>query len=343
MMLRYAAMRLVGRLPATTTKHMNIQTCTHMSKRHVTSSQKRALTKEQVSATPSKGKGTSATATASSKTSSTTGDAAASTTSTTGGGGGEGGASSSSPSPLPILAMLGVAAGGAIYINRDSIPGLAKEEEPQPATSTPAATPGETKKEPNVEVAVKTVETSNVLANKETTQKSIVSKETPQVKVPSSKSIQPNRVRNIQVPSPNGRVSEPLPPTSHDTDGNRVSPAAFQKVYLQDTVILNEATPTTGPSTSDSTPPPPTAELAQEALEELQPKKPSVVDESMAKEEAKMRASADATLQNLDSLTESQLRVRVVQLVSEISDRTKWEAVRLKEFLTMKEREVGER
>jgi hypothetical protein len=33
----------------------------------------------------------------------------------------------------------------------------------------------------------------------------------------------------------------------------------------------------------------------------------------------------------------------VVQLASEMNERAKWEAVRLKEFLAMKEKEVGEK
>lgn len=52
-------------------------------------------------------------------------------------------------------------------------------------------------------------------------------------------------------------------------------------------------------------------------------------------------SSMDANyFQDLDSLSVSQLKARVVQLSSEIKDRTRWEAVRLKEFLTMKEKET---
>jgi len=45
-------------------------------------------------------------------------------------------------------------------------------------------------------------------------------------------------------------------------------------------------------------------------------------------------------LVNIDSLTTPELRTRLVQLATEMSNRTKWEAARLNEFLTVKEREV---
>ena len=52
-------------------------------------------------------------------------------------------------------------------------------------------------------------------------------------------------------------------------------------------------------------------------------------------------ASATAPLGDLDALSDSQLKGRIVQLATELKDRTKWEALRLKEFLAMKEQEVS--
>lgn len=49
----------------------------------------------------------------------------------------------------------------------------------------------------------------------------------------------------------------------------------------------------------------------------------------------------NATGGDLDALSEGQLKGRVVQLATELRDRTKWEALRLKEFLAMKEQEVS--
>ena len=46
---------------------------------------------------------------------------------------------------------------------------------------------------------------------------------------------------------------------------------------------------------------------------------------------------------DLDSLSNAQLKARVAQLAAEMKDRTKWEAVRLKEFLAMKEKETADK
>lgn len=51
--------------------------------------------------------------------------------------------------------------------------------------------------------------------------------------------------------------------------------------------------------------------------------------------------AAAAPLGDLDALSDSQLKGRIVQLATELKDRTKWEALRLKEFLAMKEQEVS--
>lgn len=48
-------------------------------------------------------------------------------------------------------------------------------------------------------------------------------------------------------------------------------------------------------------------------------------------------------LDNLDDMTPTQLKVRLVHLVKEMEDRTKWEAIRLQEFMSMKEKEVEAR
>mmetsp|Transcript_53936 Transcript_53936/g.60302 ORF Transcript_53936/g.60302 Transcript_53936/m.60302 type:complete len:371 (+) Transcript_53936:253-1365(+) len=47
--------------------------------------------------------------------------------------------------------------------------------------------------------------------------------------------------------------------------------------------------------------------------------------------------------EELDSMTSSQLKVRLVQMAKDLEERTKWEAVRLQEFLSIKEKEVEDR
>ena len=42
-------------------------------------------------------------------------------------------------------------------------------------------------------------------------------------------------------------------------------------------------------------------------------------------------------------MTKSQLKVRLVQMARDLEERTKWEAVRLQEFLSMKEKEVEDK
>ena len=53
--------------------------------------------------------------------------------------------------------------------------------------------------------------------------------------------------------------------------------------------------------------------------------------------------SIDVMGLDLDKMTRSQLKVRLVQMARDLEERTKWEAVRLQEFLSMKEKEVEDR
>ena len=70
----------------------------------------------------------------------------------------------------------------------------------------------------------------------------------------------------------------------------------------------------------------------------------SKIDVELAKAHAAMKTAVDeAYLKGLDEASLSELKIRVVQLASEMNERTKWEAVRLREFLAMKEKEVGEK
>ena len=80
------------------------------------------------------------------------------------------------------------------------------------------------------------------------------------------------------------------------------------------------------------------------AIRELQTKSHSETSTALASAQASLRSDLDETfLKDIDSLSPSQLRTRLIQLVAEMSDRTKWEAVRLQEFLSLKEKEVGEK
>mmetsp|Transcript_26468 Transcript_26468/g.40767 ORF Transcript_26468/g.40767 Transcript_26468/m.40767 type:complete len:642 (+) Transcript_26468:72-1997(+) len=102
----------------------------------------------------------------------------------------------------------------------------------------------------------------------------------------------------------------------------------------------NESNQTTTTTTID-----PTVALttATAAMSELQTTTSLQNSKTLAAANAALRSDLDREyFSDLDSLTASELRTRVVQLATEMSDRTKWEAVRLKEFLAMKEKEVGD-
>lgn len=83
---------------------------------------------------------------------------------------------------------------------------------------------------------------------------------------------------------------------------------------------------------------------AEEALAELLTTDALANSQTLRAAHAALRSDMDDTyFRDMDGLSPAELKVRVVQLATEMGDRTKWEAVRLKEFLTMKEKEVGER
>lgn len=83
---------------------------------------------------------------------------------------------------------------------------------------------------------------------------------------------------------------------------------------------------------------------SMEATKELLSSQQQKSSETLRKAHQVLRDSVDESLfSDLENLTAAELRIRVVQLGTEMADRTKWEAVRLKEFMTMKEKEVGEK
>mmetsp|Transcript_1849 Transcript_1849/g.3378 ORF Transcript_1849/g.3378 Transcript_1849/m.3378 type:complete len:634 (+) Transcript_1849:26-1927(+) len=105
------------------------------------------------------------------------------------------------------------------------------------------------------------------------------------------------------------------------------------------------ATKATQYNESNQTTTDPTVALttATAAMSELQTTTSLQNSKTLAAANAALRSDLDREyFSDLDSLTASELRTRVVQLATEMSDRTKWEAVRLKEFLAMKEKEVGD-
>ena len=79
----------------------------------------------------------------------------------------------------------------------------------------------------------------------------------------------------------------------------------------------------------------------EELKKQLNQKSSSALQEAHT-ELAKL-GSMDVMGTDLDKMTPSQLKVRLVQMARDLEERTKWEAVRLQEFLAMKEKEVEDR
>lgn len=79
----------------------------------------------------------------------------------------------------------------------------------------------------------------------------------------------------------------------------------------------------------------------EELKKQLNEKASSALQEAHT-ELAKL-GSMDVMGTDLDKMTPSQLKVRLVQMARDLEERTKWEAVRLQEFLAMKEKEVEDR
>jgi hypothetical protein len=142
-----------------------------------------------------------------------------------------------------------------------------------------------------------------------------VAKEAVAPKVEERPPVVGNRVAQISAPKGTGRTVAPPVVVQHPAGGSRV--------------LMHPPAPKQEPS-------------AAEAAKELQ----AARETAMSVEEAHhaLRANLDESLfADLDSLSPSELKVRVVQLAAEMKERTKWEAVRLKEFLAMKEKETADK
>lgn len=84
------------------------------------------------------------------------------------------------------------------------------------------------------------------------------------------------------------------------------------------------------------------ATMTEKAISKLQGTQTEETAAALLESHQSAWSSMDASsFANLDSLNNAQLKTRVVQLAAEMKDRTKWEAVRLKEFLAMKEKEMA--
>jgi mitofilin len=177
-----------------------------------------------------------------------------------------------------------------------------------------------------------------------------------QVEKPSTKGVTGNRVVNIHVPSAHGRTSEPVLIQKHADDGNRVTVKKFFQVYGggDDSMSVHKVEPhatslefeTIDAMKTQEPAKDITTAMIKEAQKEL--RSSSVhnnnIDNELSQAHTLLTTALDEKfMKELEGLTIHDLKMRIVQLASEMNDRTRWEAVRLREFLAMKEKEIGEK
>eukprot|EP00559_Dactyliosolen_fragilissimus_P006348 CAMPEP_0184856316 /NCGR_PEP_ID=MMETSP0580-20130426/1510_1 /TAXON_ID=1118495 /ORGANISM="Dactyliosolen fragilissimus" /LENGTH=668 /DNA_ID=CAMNT_0027351291 /DNA_START=215 /DNA_END=2221 /DNA_ORIENTATION=+ len=316
----------------------------------VTTAQKRALKKEQISGgsggkknpTEMKSNGTgTGTGPAGTTTSSSSTGNTGTDVSTSGGGSGM----------VPIIAVTALASAvrGAYYMDMiplDTILGKNKEEKEDKGLVV--ITKDEEEINNSDSDGSTTIDTAFTPANKEEHDETLLTQE------------EGNRVTTISFPpaDTNNRPAQIVPPVEHIPGGHRVSVEHLNSVWYgtssaeatpsvkqqQQETSNRESTTTKTTTTNPST----VGVSGQQALSELKLEIDQGKDLTMEKADKAIikenSTSLDSTLlADLDKLNDAQLKVRLVQLASEMEHRSKWEAVRLKEFLAMKEREVSEK
>ena len=275
-----------------------------------------------------------------------------------GGGGGNkvagAGGSGGGGALLPLLALGGVGLGGAYYndlIPQEYLPDILKRVNDNVATTT-IATKTDNKKVPAELREV--VEEVSATATKEAPVSPIVS--TPLV-VESTNNVAdvPKlAVKEIAAVEKEEEEEEVIS-LEHPENGNRVDIDKINTFYqtvntgrAKEEEALNAASSAAAAAAratqyneSNETR---SISTAAEAMSELQSTATLQNSQTLNAANAALRSDLDATyFTNLEQLSPSELRVRVIQLATEMADRTKWEAVRLKEFLSMKEKEVGDK
>ena len=134
-----------------------------------------------------------------------------------------------------------------------------------------------------------------------------------------------NRVTQVEIPSKMKRVASNalhFPSISHPDNGHRVS------------TLL----PTKSSSVKKESPAIDTLSKTEKAVADLK-----ASSQSNKQEDAGLTPSIGKTgwtLSDLDAMSSAQMKLHIIHLSSELNDRTKWEAVRLNELLSMKEKEL---
>lgn len=223
-----------------------------------------------------------------------------------------GGGGSTSVVPFAIAGL--VAVGGAAYF-MGVIPGMSTTEEEK--KNVIVEEPVVAKEEEQLEQP-DSVDTP--VAEEEKKIDSVTTNEEEEETAPATTT--GNRVITIDVPNPSTRdEADVVPAISHPDGGNKVTmepPSKNKKKRVS----------------------------ALEAAKELRLSSAEETNETLALAHKTLNNHDNDSLlvlKDLDELNENELRVRVVQLMTEMGERTKWEAYRLKEFLAMKEQETADK
>jgi hypothetical protein len=210
---------------------------------------------------------------------------------------------------LPVLVAVVAAAGaGAAYYN-DMIPGLGGSDSGSDADADADV-------KPDTAVEKEAAPAAKAKQEKAPAGKKLATKETPP---PQDGAKSGHRVVEISLPHGSTRSAPPAAVMEHPVNGNRVSMK---------------------PPSSSSLENPPTVDAA---LQELQAQISQDSSRALSEAHQELAKLISTDLSELDTLSTTQLKIRLVQMTKDMEDRTKWEAVRLKEFLAMKEKEVQDK
>ena len=213
---------------------------------------------------------------------------------------------------LPAISMAIVIAGGAYYFD---IFGLQEKGSSTSTSSTKTSTITEKGNQPVKEDPVYQVKEDTIEEESNENIKPLESSE-PTVTLEGTPD-SGNRVVTIDFPKVVSRDIPPVRVIEHPTSGNRVKVDANKE--------LTAKIPT-----------------AMDAAKELLNSEESAA--ALQQAYKALRVNQDRTLfEDLDQLTTSELKIRIVQLAAEMKDQTKWEAVRLQEHLSRKEKEVADK
>lgn len=223
----------------------------------------------------------------------------------------QGGSGSSLPLVLAVVAAGG--AGAAYY--QGLIPGLSPhpDEAPEQSTDEPKAEQPADSPQPQDEVKPETP--------------SVASKQEVSTDVDNAAAESGNRVVSIALPEGSTKSDAPAAASDHPEGGNKVA-------MLPSTKSVSE------PINDDDDNNKPTVDAA---LQELQSELSRETSQSLKLAHEELAKINALNLSDLDTLSMTELKIRLVQMARDLEDRTKWEAVRLKEFLAMKEKEVEDK